>query len=256
MISVCLTTYNGEKYIKEQLDSILVQLSEIDEIIISDDGSTDNTLDIIKSFRDKRIRIYNNKKRKHRYSFSYTTANISNALKHASGDIIFLADQDDVWLPDKVKKMSSLLAKYDWVLADCKDVDSSLDTIYFSHFNLYKSKIGFWRNFIGPCCYLGANMCFKKDLLKIFMEIPNAVPHDLWIASLAQIYGKKMYLFPEITMLYRRHDENVSGLNNKVLKGLSKTSKSKIKKNSHSIFFKINYRVIFLYHIIKRLIKK
>src|SRR5665647_351760 len=103
MISVCLTTYNGEKYILEQIQSILCQIGYDDEVIISDDGSTDHTLKILNKQEDHRIIIHHNSNSKGIIS------NIENALTHAKGDIIFLADQDDVWLPNKVKICSEVL---------------------------------------------------------------------------------------------------------------------------------------------------
>ena len=90
MISVCMATYNGEKYIEEQLKSILSQLGENDEVIVSDDSSTDNTLAIVESFNDVRIKIFPNNK------FHSPIFNFENALKQATGDYIFLSDQDDV----------------------------------------------------------------------------------------------------------------------------------------------------------------
>ena len=84
MISVCIATYNGEKYIKEQMISILKQLSEKDEIIISDDSSTDRTIEIIENIKDSRIKILKNRK------FSQPSLNFENALKSSKGDIIFL----------------------------------------------------------------------------------------------------------------------------------------------------------------------
>ena len=92
MISVCIATYNGEKYIKEQLLSILPQLGKKDEVIISDDHSTDNTLDIVKGLNDNRIKIVMNNREK-----GYTS-NFENALSYAIGDYIFLSDQDDIWM--------------------------------------------------------------------------------------------------------------------------------------------------------------
>ncbi|MEK5777350.1 glycosyltransferase, partial [Acinetobacter nosocomialis] len=99
MISVCLATYNGEKYIVEQLTSILSQLSPTDEVIISDDHSTDETLLLIKSLNDPRIKIITNELGK-----GYTK-NFENAINHSSGDYIFLSDQDDVWVENKVELM-------------------------------------------------------------------------------------------------------------------------------------------------------
>ena len=216
MISVCMTTYNGERFVKEQIESILAQLGRDDELIISDDGSTDKTIQIIRSFNDRRIILLNHIKEKQKFPFSYTTANINYALKFAKGDYIFLADQDDVWLPLKVSKMVSICQNCDLVLADCMDVDKDLNIICNSHFALYNAKIGALRNWIGPCCYLGSNMCFRRTLLPIFMEIPSCVPHDLWIGVMTNLKAK-MLLLHDVTMLYRRHDSNVSALNNKVL---------------------------------------
>ncbi len=96
MISVCMATYNGEKYIERQLDSILAQLKENDELIISDDGSTDRTAEILARYgTDKRIRILHG-------SFHSPIYNFENAIKQAQGDYIFMADQDDIWLPGRI----------------------------------------------------------------------------------------------------------------------------------------------------------
>ena len=97
MISVCMATYNGEKYIELQLRSILPQLSEDDEVIVSDDASTDQTLDVVRRLNDNRIKIVH-----HETDHGYTR-NFENALKYAKGDYIFLSDQDDEWLPEKVQ---------------------------------------------------------------------------------------------------------------------------------------------------------
>src|SRR5579871_1607034 len=110
MISVCMATYNGERYILKQLQSIISQLSENDEIVISDDSSTDNTINIIKSFNDSRIRLYENNK------FGSPIFNLENALKHAKNDFIFLSDQDDLWESNKVKTLVEKLNQYDLVL--------------------------------------------------------------------------------------------------------------------------------------------
>lgn len=253
MISVCMATYNGEQFIKEQLDSILIQLSDNDEIVISDDGSTDDTIEIIKSYKDERIKIYNHSKIPQKYTYSYTTANIKNALNHAMGDIIFLADQDDIWLPNKVDIMLKYCNDYDLVLADCIGVDANLNTLYESHFKLYNAKIGIIHNFIGPCCYLGANMCFKHSLLEKIKYIPDKVPHDLWIGIMANLKGS-MCLLNEKTLLYRRHNNNVSALNNKILKIASKQQINNIQQNNHTLGFKLKYRLDILFQLLKSFI--
>lgn len=98
MISVCMATYNGEKYIKEQIDSILKQLGSDDELVISDDGSSDGTIDIILGYHDPRIHLYKG-------SFHSPAFNFENALKNATGDFIFLSDQDDIWYDNKVPEI-------------------------------------------------------------------------------------------------------------------------------------------------------
>ena len=96
MISVCIASHNGEKYIKEQVDSILCQIGSDDEVVISDDGSTDKTLAILEAYNDPRIKVFRYVHPcMYRYNFDYATHNFENALHHAKGDIIFLADQDD-----------------------------------------------------------------------------------------------------------------------------------------------------------------
>ena len=96
MISVCIATYNGGKTIHTQLASILSQLGENDEVVISDDHSTDNTLDIIRAFNSPIVRIVEGPVK------GSPIPNFENALQHSKGDIIFLADQDDKWVENKV----------------------------------------------------------------------------------------------------------------------------------------------------------
>lgn len=97
-VSVAMATYNGAAYIKEQISSILEQDLSVDEIVISDDGSQDNTLELIQEFQDDRIKLFTDNK-KHGF-----VGNFEHAITKCTGDIIFLADQDDVWWPNKVKK--------------------------------------------------------------------------------------------------------------------------------------------------------
>lgn len=108
MISVCMATYNGGRFIKEQIDSILPQLSQYDELIVSDDGSTDRTLEIIASYKDERIKVFHHQKTGNKYyptlKVCYSTNNFENALKQAKGDYIFLCDQDDIWEKNKVEE--------------------------------------------------------------------------------------------------------------------------------------------------------
>lgn len=236
MVSVCIATYNGEEYIEEQLSSILSQLALEDEVIISDDGSTDRTQEIISSFKDSRIRFIRHLKTDCKCSFDYTTHNFENALKYAQGDYIFLADQDDIWLPGKVEIMCFHLQRNILVLSDCKVVDFRLETILESYFKYNHSGKGILKNIIHNS-YLGCCMAFRKDLVKHALPFPkSAVAHDIWLGLLAEKFGEVLFL--DIPMiLYRRHGKNVS-------------YSGEISKNS--IGFKIYYRLIVLINILRR----
>ncbi len=110
-ISVCMATYNGAAYIKKQMDSILSQELEEGyemEVVVSDDNSTDNTIEVLESYHDDRIKIFHHAphpRYKHYNALMSAGKNFENAIMHASGDVIFLSDQDDVWYPHKVRTM-------------------------------------------------------------------------------------------------------------------------------------------------------
>lgn len=201
MISVCIPTYNGEKFIKQQLDSILFQLAEKDEIIISDDSSTDRTIEIIKSYNDKRIKLIENQK------FSSPIFNLENALKHAKGDYIFLADQDDVWYPDKVKIVLKHLENNNLVVTDCKLIDKDNNTLAPSFFQLINSGQGFFKNLIKNT-YLGCCMAFDKSVLNYALPFPKKIAmHDIWIGLNAELFSS-VYFCDEILISYRKHENN------------------------------------------------
>ena len=157
-----MATYNGQKYIKEQIDSILPQLSENDELVISDDQSTDGTTEIIASYKDPRIRFFVNNK-------THGVAhNFENALAHAKGDIIFLSDQDDVWVEGKVEKMTSYMKQnhYDVVMCNCMLVDENMKPLTGKpHFNKVRPiKKPVFLNILKNS-WLGCCMVFSKKLL-------------------------------------------------------------------------------------------
>lgn len=237
MISICLATYNGKVFIREQIDSILPQLSEEDELIISDDGSTDGTFDIVKSYRDLRIKVYQNTNRRG------VAGNFENALSNASGDIIFFSDQDDVWMPNKISELSKFLidGNFDIVICNCTLTDSDLNVVRDSYYKkkhpLQKSAFG---NFIKDL-WLGCCMAFRREIIKEVLPFPKRiVAHDLWIAVYGQLRFRCGY-YPKSLQYYRRHSNTVSFGDS---------------KSSNSLYFKIKYRLYLAYSIIKRIIKK
>lgn len=234
-VSVCIATYNGEKYIKEQIDSIIIQLTSEDEIIISDDCSTDNTINIIKQFCDDRIKTFFNENER-----GYTQ-NFENALKKAQGLYIFLSDQDDKWVSNKVDKTLNYMIedKYDMVISDCAIVDEKLNIINESYFETRKSKGGFVSTLI-KANYLGCCIAFNKKILTKLMPFPKNyenLPHDLWIGLVGYAFFKVKITDEKLTY-YRRHTKNVSD------GGV---------KSKNTIRFKIQFRIYALTQIIKRL---
>jgi glycosyltransferase involved in cell wall biosynthesis len=230
-----MATYNGEKYIKEQLDSILCQLGEDDEVIVSDDGSNDNTVELIKSYSDDRIKVYSNTKEK-----GYTR-NFENALEKATGEVIFLSDQDDVWVKTKVKRMLTYLNEYDFVVSDNTIVDENLTPLHKSHFELYKTQEGFVQNLFLPR-YVGACMAFKKEVLNKSLPFPSNAKlcaHDYWISLIAELYFKA-YKLNEPMILYRRHSSNAS---------------TGGKKSKNSLSHKLKVRIYTMLHLLKRMFR-
>ena len=204
MISVCVATYNGEKFIKEQIESILCQLSSDDEIIVSDDGSTDGTIVIINCIGDKRIRIIEGP-RKHSPTF-----NFENALKEAKGNYIFLADQDDVWKTNKVEVCMKWLQKYDCVVSDAEVTDSNLNPLYPSLYAIMQVRQGHIYNTVWKNGYTGCCMAFRRNILEASLPFPKDIPmHDIWIGNVAA-YKYNVKFIPDKLILFRRHKETIS----------------------------------------------
>lgn len=204
MISVCIPTYNGGKFIRKQLESILKQLSSADEVVISDDSSTDNTLQIIKSFNDSRIKIFENN------IFHSPIYNLENALKQATGDYIFLSDQDDEWLENKVSVCMDNIIGYDLIIHDADIVDefgnSTADSFYIRN----HTKKGKFYNLLKNG-YLGCCMCISRKLLDAVLPFPKDIPmHDIYIGNYAAFNGYKIKFISDKLIHYRRHGANAS----------------------------------------------
>lgn len=212
MISICIATYNGEKYLEEQLASILPQMASSDELIISDDGSTDKTLTIIDRFvaQDQRIKFFKGPGKG-------VIANFEFAINQSQGEFVFLADQDDVWLPEKVQttlRFFDAHPKIDLVISDLVIVDEHLDVIEPSYFEYRKVKLGFLHNIVKNK-YIGAGMVFRGSLKKRILPIPSKVPmHDMWIGLIADAKNTSA-LIPQKLTLYRRHGDNASEIDSK-----------------------------------------
>lgn len=208
MISVCMATYNGAKYIKKQLASILSQLSPIDEIIVSDDGSKDETISIIESLCDSRIKIYKNTG-KHG-----VVSNFENALSKANGDIIFFSDQDDIWAENKVQVMVRELQNSDLVVHDALIMDKDDDVSDINYYSLRAPHLGYWNNLMRNC-FVGSCLAFKKEMLPYIFPFPKHILwHDMWIGLVVSKKGKVKFIDDKL-LYYRRHGGNASATGEK-----------------------------------------
>jgi len=208
-ISVCMATYNGERYIEDQLRSILAQLTDTDEVVIVDDASTDKTRELVAATCDSRIRLLANDNN------SGVLASFEKALLNSSGDILFLSDQDDVWEPQKVATILEAFADNPEIMviqSDSSLIDEDGQRLADSY---YATRSRFTTSLFGNLVHFRYQGCGMTILREIFLNIfpfPHGfdVLHDEWIGVRTTISGRKtLYLnFP--LFQYRRHSANAS----------------------------------------------
>lgn len=216
-IDVLLATYNGEKYLKEQIESILNQTYQNIRLIISDDCSKDNTRKILKEYekKDSRVKVYEQNEN------IGCIKNFEFLLKQVKNEIYMLSDQDDVWMLEKIEKTYEQLEneKADLVFTDLEVVDSQLQTIEPSFNDFMKlcrkikkyirtNKINYLYN-----CVTGCTVMSRKKWIDKILPLPTKskyVLHDHWIGLIISLEGKLTYL-PERYIKYRQHEDNEVG---------------------------------------------
>lgn len=220
LVEILLATYNGEKYIREQLDSILNQTYKNIRILIHDDGSSDNTVYIIKEYEknypDKIVFIDDGIKT------GGAVWNFEHLMKHATAEYIMFSDQDDIWLPDKIeislKEVLELEKKYGketpiLVYTDAIVIDEKKNVLsksFWKYTKIKGEKISLGRS-LETSLGLGCTMMINNSLLK--KSIPfskNTIAHDMWVSMVGVCFGKVKYI-NKGTLLYRQHSSNVSG---------------------------------------------
>lgn len=209
-----MATFNGEDYIKEQILSILDQLSSEDELLISDDGSTDGTLSIISKINDTRIELLHG-------SRLGLIENFKNAVSHATGDIIFLADQDDIWIEDRLNQSLVLHQRYGVVAVDL-DVFSDLDGV--------KAHIGKFSNLIHPAdsllrtiffsCHPGCAISFSRKYIDFFKHLSADAPMHDWPLVIYSYFQGDFIFSGKVGIKYRRHANNFSQSGEKSMRSL------------------------------------
>ena len=206
-VSVCMATYNGHKYIAKQIDSILPQLESTDELLVSDDGSTDDTVDLVKSYHDSRVHLISGPRQG-------CVMNFEHAIKAAGGDIIFLSDQDDIWRHDKIDSVRRIFAEHPEVKLVCHNY-SIIDAEDKVVAKAVKKniKFGYIYNLVKQNMFTGNCMAFRRDCLPFILPVPDNkyIYHDNWIGlRILAKYKSAVRFVDEDFSLYRRHGENVS----------------------------------------------
>jgi glycosyltransferase involved in cell wall biosynthesis len=207
-LTVCMATYNGSEYVKLQLGSILKQLGPEDQVVVVDDASNDNTVEIINSFNDPRIYLSIN-------DFNIGPARtFDRALHQAQGDLIFLSDQDDFWHDGKVATVVRMFetANIDLLVHDAVVVRDG-QVVHASLFAMGGSSAGIIKNILSNT-FTGCCMAFRRDVLCDVLPISAQIGlfHDAWIGVLAQYFGYKITFVPMPLIDFIRHADNASTL--------------------------------------------
>ncbi|SNX52858.1 Glycosyltransferase involved in cell wall bisynthesis [Thermoanaerobacterium sp. RBIITD] len=219
MVDILLSTYNGEKYIKEQIESILNQTYTNWRLLIRDDGSCDRTLDIIEEYVKKlngKIYFINDSDKHLGASMSFF-----KLLNYSTADYIMFCDQDDVWIPDKIEitigKMKDLEKLYPdkpiLVHSNLKVVDVGSKTINESFWKYQKLNPNLKRlnNLLIQNNVTGCTVMINRKLKNLLKTVPsNAIMHDWWLALIASAFGIVEYI-DEPLILYRQHGGNDTG---------------------------------------------
>lgn len=210
-ISVCMAVYNGEAYIRLQVESIIAQLGPDDELLAWDDCSLDQSVEILRSFEDPRLIIHHGDRNQ---GVNRTFEVLLGLARHP---IVFMADQDDVWLPGRVDAMVHALNESNaWLVSsNTAFMDREGAPIAHSNIALRASDSTYsWKNiaaiFCGSIGYYGCAMALRRELCSLILPFPAGIEsHDLWIAMCANL-ARRNYHFEGNTLIRRIHGGNAS----------------------------------------------
>jgi len=225
-ISIAMATYNGAQYIQEQLQSFVDQTRQPDELIITDDCSTDETEAIVREFAKTApftVEFHRNEK-----NLGYC-GNFNAALMKTSGDLVFLSDQDDVWFPEKIEHMIGVADRNPQALVVMNDAaltDGELNEAGLTKVGQIRSAGFSMESFVMGCC-----CAVRRELLDFCMPIPAGVKgHDNWLVQFADGLDAKV-VDPTPLQYYRRHESNesqfIANRTTKVTRGQARLEKVK-----------------------------
>ena len=221
LVSIALCAYNGEKYISQQLDSILRQTHRNLEIIIVDDCSTDNTFNIVKRYSvlDSRIKCFRNE-----VNIGFNK-NFEKAIKLTTGDFIAISDQDDIWLPGKVELLLNNIGDNWLIFSNSSFIDENnkvkAGRMLWKGFDLADRN---YRRILLANFITGHNLLFKREFAGYFLPLPKHGFYDWWIGFVA-LYHKKITFLDKTTTQYRIHGHSV--MQQRIISGQEEQEKAK-----------------------------
>jgi len=204
LVSIALCTYNGEEFLKEQLDSLIAQTYRNLEIIVVDDCSTDSTIGILSEYADQHplIQLFRNEK-----NLGYTQ-NFEKALRLCKGEFIAICDQDDIWLPEKISLQVDAIKTNLLIYHDSEFIDAqggAMGLRISDKFNFYRGSDP--TVFLYLNCISGHSILMKSSLLKAALPFPVGFHYDQWLAFIAAFTGSVDHL-EKCLVKYRQHDKN------------------------------------------------
>jgi len=222
-LSVVLCTYQGEAFLQQQLESLLAQTRLPDEIVAGDDASTDGSWDMLQEFAvSAQLRGVQVKLHRQSVNKGYV-ANFSDTLREASGDVLFLCDQDDVWYPAKLAEMEGRFLADPSITLICSNaqlVDAGGESLAYTLFDALGLKPHEWRAIEGGETFqvllcrsmvTGATAAFRRELLDAALPVPEGWIHDEWLAMVATVTGR-VDAVRQALIDYRQHGENQIGM--------------------------------------------
>lgn len=213
MVAILMSTYNGERFLREQIDSILCQTFEDYTLYIRDDGSSDGTVSLVRSYQDPRIRLIQGRNMGPAGSFFA----LLNEAQEA--DYIFFSDQDDVWYPDKLERMLDQIRQYEnvpaMVFSDFSMIDENGSQTHPSYANYASLQVAAGgvgvEKLIAQPYVFGCASVINRKLADLVQDPPDGIEmHDCWISLTAAAVGKLIYM-PEQTIAHRFHSSNATG---------------------------------------------